>query len=199
MLFVAGAYLVVGSLVIWPMVHTNPIEMLGQMSSSAEHYVKGGYSLNNLLEATGVSLQMAMKLAALLAIGLAFGLLWLFRFSSALVLYAIASVATRAWCYHKLYDNIILSFLLLSLGLLAWETRGRGAWTAFLLVGFTLWMPGRLVHEDLWTVIQWLFWVAGLAVLLCHERMAPHGRSASGPGPDIGRPAEARAGIAPAA
>jgi hypothetical protein len=169
-LFVTGGYLLFGSLVIWPVVKTNPIEMLGQMVRSSEDFQQNGYSLNNLLEVFGLGVQPAMRLAAAAALLLAMVLLYLWRSSSMLTHYAIVALATRAWCYHALYDNLILVFLLLDLGLIAWRTKSRLAFWSYILVGITLWMPGRLIHVHVWMIAQWVVWVEALAVLLFLKR-----------------------------
>jgi hypothetical protein len=166
LLFVAGGYLVVGSLLIWPLIKTNPFEIMGQMTVAAEHFENKGYSLNNLLELFGMGAQSAMRVAAVVSLGLALSLLYLWRASSDLVLYAIAAVASRAWCYHRLYDNLILVFLLLALGVTAFRTRSPLALIAYFLVGITLWVPGRLTNDDWWIILQWAGWVIGLVILL---------------------------------
>jgi hypothetical protein len=169
-LLVAGSYLLLGSLVIWPIIKTNPIEMLGQMARSSERFEETGYSLNNLLEFFGLGVQPAMKLAALGSIILATGILYLWRSSSILTHYAIVALATRAWCYHVLYDNLILVFLLLALGLTTWRTQSRVALGSFIMVGITLWVPGRLIHVHSWMIVEWVAWIQGLAVLLFLKR-----------------------------
>jgi hypothetical protein len=170
LLFVAGGYLVLGTLLIWPLVKTNPVEVMTQMTATAEHFESFGYSLNNLFEKFGMESQAAMKLAALLALGAAMLVLYLWRATSMVTLFAVASVASRGWCYHRLYDNLILIFLLLALGLVAWRTRNPWSLIAYFLVGITLWMPGRLTDLDAWIVLQWIVWIGGLAGLLYWDR-----------------------------
>jgi hypothetical protein len=170
LLFVAGVYLVIGTLLIWPLVKTNPIEIMGQMTTSAEFFEGHGYSLNNFLEIVGVGAQTSMKMAALGTLGLAMAIMYIWRSSSMLVLYSIAAVASRAWCYHRMYDNLVLVILLLALGQIVWRTRSLMAFTSFILVGVSLWTPARLTEFSLWLVAQWAIWIEGLAVLLFFSR-----------------------------
>ena len=162
-LLVTGGYLLFGSLVIWPVIKTNPVEMLGQMMASSEHYQTHGDSLNNLLEFFGLGVQPAMRFAAVASLLLGIGFLYLWRFASILTHYAIVALVTRAWCYHALYDNLILAFLLLELGLTAWRARSwLGLWS-YILLGLTLWMPGRLIHVHAWAILRGWCGLRGLS------------------------------------
>ncbi len=169
-LSVTCVYLLLGSLIIGYVIKTNPIEMLGQMVRSSATFQESGYSLNNLLELFGMGIQPATKLAALASLSLAMGILFLWRSASMLTHYAIVALATRAWCYHRLYDNLILVFILLELGLIAWRTRSRLAFWSFILFGITLWAPGRIIHVRHSMIVQWMIWIEGLTVLLFLKR-----------------------------
>lgn len=170
LLIVSGGYLLVASMVIWPVIQTSPVEMLQQMLRSSEGFQEKGYSLNNLLEYFGLAVQPATKLAELGCPLIAAVILYLWRSSSMLTQYAIVALAARAWCYHRLYDNLVLVFILLDLGIITWKTRSLvGCWT-YLLFGLTLWVPGRFTNADIWMVTQWVAWVGGLSVLLYLRR-----------------------------
>jgi hypothetical protein len=169
-LVVAGVYLLVGSGVVAWAVHTNPLEMLHQMLTSSEHYQERGYSLNNVMELFHLDVQAAMKAAALVSLVAGMALLYVWRSSGLLIHFAITSVVARAWCYHALYDNLILVFLLLALGLAGWRAQSRLAMGSYVLLGISLWMPGRLTHLDVFAIAQWLIWVQALVVLLFLKR-----------------------------
>jgi hypothetical protein len=172
LLFVAGGYLLIGTLIIWPLVKIGPIEVLSQMTVAAGHYENAGYSLNNLLEGFGLESQLAMKLAAVVSLVAAMVILYLWRSASLLTLFGIAAVTSRGWCYHRLYDNLVLVFLLLALGMTAWRTRSLSAFLVYFLVGVSLWMPGRLTMQTSWIIFQWTVWMIGLVGLLYWERNA---------------------------
>jgi hypothetical protein len=173
MLAVAGAYLVVASLLIWPVVKTSPLESLGQMSALAVHFGDDGYSLNNLLEKGGLAPLTSQRAAALLAVMATFILLWLWRASSIWTLFAIAAFGSRFWAYHRQYDNIVLVFLLVPLALVALRTQRPLALAACVLLGLTLWLPGRLTNETWWITIQVIVWLGSLAVFLYEEATVP--------------------------
>jgi len=66
-------------------------------------------------------------------------LLYLWRQAPIITHFAIASVAARFWTYHSNYDNVIVAFLLLALGYLAWN---RKAWYYGLHFFWLAWVSG---------------------------------------------------------
>jgi hypothetical protein len=87
--------------------------------------------------------------------------------------FAIAAVAARFWSYHRTYDNLIVVFLLLALGSLAWSRNKAVLWAAFLLAGLSLWAPAQFTDHESFQLLQMLAWPACLAVLLYQEKKFP--------------------------
>ena len=184
MLVVAGVYLTVGTLVIWPWINTTPWQALGQMGTIASRFQGDGYSLCNVIEWFGVPPAPAMKASAVGVMLAAAVLTYWWRESSMVVLFGIAAMASRGWSYHRQYDNLVLAFLLIALGVAA-VRRSSVVWMAtFLALGITLWLPARLTtiekyeYATQWTLIQGAVWVIALVVLLMLEKRSVQTESA---------------------
>ncbi len=166
---VALVYIGAGSLVIWPMVKTNPFEMVRQMSTAAQDYVLAGYSLINVFVKLGLETAMAMKVAWIFTVALAAAMFFLWRSAPMLTHFAIAAVAARLWTYHTHCDNLILIFLLMALGQLAVRNHNGLAWAGFIVLGLSLWPAAYLCDVAAYRVFQCATWLACLAVLLFLE------------------------------
>jgi len=107
-----------------------------------------------------------------LVIALAAG--WQYRHSSALVAVSVAAIMGRLFMYHRQYDNVMLMFPLLTLGLLALTTRKRWAWIAFIVFGLSLWVPIPLTAYSPPVVVALsALWIAGGCVICWHARLVP--------------------------
>lgn len=168
-LLVATGYIGLGSVIVWLVVKTNPIEMLQQLVAVAEYYALQGYSLVNILGIFGVETRSAMELAAPLSLAAAMVLSYLWRSAPMLTHFAIAALTARLWAYHKDYDNLIMIFLMMALGVVALRNYSRLALAAFLVMGLSLWLPGRLTEIQVYRVFQWVAWLGCIAVLLIIE------------------------------
>ncbi len=169
----AGTYLIGSSLVIWAITKTNPLEMLSQMVSDSYRYMKDGYGPVNVLLAVGVAPQIVTGATALAVCLCATALMVARARRSLLVLFAIAGVAGRFWAYHKHYDNLILIFLLLMLGRVAFEDCRVMPRLFFVLVGLTLWSPGFFGNYLPFQVLQSVLWIGGLAVVFIYSDKPP--------------------------
>lgn len=163
---VATAYVVMASLVTWAVVKVDPLEMMGQMLASSNHWVGMTYGPLSLLLAAGLEPRVATPLNAALFLCAGAALHLRFRALDILAHYAIAGVVARLFAYHQVYDNLLLVFLLLALGLTAVRQRSAPARVAFLAVGLSLWPPAGLTDWRAYQVIQVLAWCGGLATLL---------------------------------
>lgn len=168
-LMVATGYIGLGSVIIWLVVKTNPIEMLQQLLAVAEYYALEGYSLVNILAIFGVETRSAMELAAPFSLALAMVLSYIWRSAPMLTHFAIAALTARLWTYHKDYDNLIMIFLLMALGVVAFRNYSRLAIAGFFVMGLSLWLPGRLTDIQVYRVFQCVAWLGCLAVLLIVE------------------------------
>lgn len=168
-LIVATGYIGLGSVIVWLVVKTNPIEMLQQLLAVSKYYALEGYSLVNILGSFGVETRSAIELAAPLSLALAMVLSYLWRSAPMLTHFAIAALTARLWTYHKDYDNLIMIFLMLALGVVALRNYSRLALAAFFVMGLSLWLPGRLTDIQVYRVFQGAAWLGCLAVLLIIE------------------------------
>jgi len=178
----ATAYVVLASLVTWVMTRTNPIEMLAQMYTLAQGWADhpnpsiheqiplGCNSFSSLLLDLHLDRKVATPLAAITGLLLAAVLMWLWRNSSTLTLFAIAATTGRLWSYHRPYDDVMLIFLMVALGKLVMTHRSIGTVLAFCLVGLSLWAPFPIRFPPLALQIALMSsWLFGLAILLAWE------------------------------
>jgi len=164
----ALAYVGLGTLVIWPTINASPLVWMAELLGTAHFYV-GDNSLMKLSVSGGLVPREAVGIAAGAAIAVALVVSYLWRQASMLTLFAVAGVAARFWTYHTHYDNLILIFLLLALGVHAIRHERRLAWAGFVAVGLSLWFPARLTDVAAYQTFQWVMWSAGLALLLILE------------------------------
>ena len=164
----AAAYVGLGALVVWPAIDASPFVWLTEVLGTASHYV-GDNSVVSLTVGSGLGARDAVKIAAVVTTAAALVVLYLWRHASMLSLFAIASVAARFWTYHTHYDNLILIFLMLALGVHALRHDRAWAWTGFVAVGLSLWFPARFADVAAYQTFQWVMWSAGLVLLLILE------------------------------
>jgi hypothetical protein len=132
-----------------------------------------GFGPLSMLVGVGLPTRTALLVTALVFGGIGAGLIFWWRKAETLVLFAIAAVAGRLGSYHQLYDNGMLLFLLLALGVNAARKQDRLGVVGFLVVGVSLWAPGRFCDWTMFQVFQILAWLFGLIVLLRGQRRNP--------------------------
>lgn len=182
----ALSYWLLSGAIAWAATGAGPVEMTGQMlqvgSTLTDHGTRGVIDLFAALGLDGKWTTLATMVAVLLAACIALAL-WPDRSLGSA--FAVAALAGRTWSYHKGYDNVLLVFLLLPLGLLAVKRKpARSAWTGFLLVGLSIWLPGRIAETEAVQVLQNVAWLAGLILLWQSQ-------------PQVARTTEAQTGISP--
>jgi hypothetical protein len=166
-------YVVVASLTTWAMIQTDPLEMTRQMLAAGTALTTQGYGPFNWIAATGIAASSAMLITMGVTTAVTLLLLALWRKASWLTLFAIAGVGSRLWTYHRDFDNLVLVFLMVALGLSALMRHRVPAMIGFLLMGFSLWPPGRVVAVPAYQIVQCLAWVACLGILLSETPRSP--------------------------
>jgi Glycosyltransferase family 87 len=162
-----AGYLIVADAVIWPVTKTNPIEMVLQMLHAGQAYMSAtSFGPLSILLSLGMPESKAVALAAISVLGIGAVLMWIWRQAAMLAQFAIASVVGRLWTYHRLYDNVMMLFLLVALGEMAIRSRKPLHVIMFLIVGLTLWAPGKACDHFAFQVFQDAAWTIGLGVLL---------------------------------
>jgi hypothetical protein len=184
----AAAYGVVATAITWVVTATSPIVMLQQMADYASSYITDGtFGPVDLAAALGASPAAMVWVPLSLALP---GLVLMAVVRPSLPLaFAIATVWARLWTYHKSYDDVMLVFVLVPLGVLAFgRARSAVAAGAFFAMGVLAWVPGRVLAITEVQIAQLAVWPVALLVLVHLERVAvrerwviPHGGAARDP------------------
>lgn len=162
----AAAYGVGASAFTWAVTGADSLQMLQQMAASAAKYVGDGtLGIMDMLAGFGIVSAAQVALTPIIVAVPAMALMTLSRHSLTLA-FAVAAVWGRLWTYHKSYDDVMLIFLLVPLGVLAFKAQSRVAVAAFGLMGVLAWIPGRLLAVPEIQMLQLVVWPAALAVLV---------------------------------
>jgi hypothetical protein len=168
-LALTAIYCCFGSLVVWKMIHVDPIELTRQMLSQSSKTTEGDVGLLGIGISLGIPYRIAAPTLGLAGLLLACAVTWVCRSTPPLAIFASASVWGRLFFYHRQYDNVMLLFLLLALGFVAIRNQRVGTWVIFFLVGISLWCPFRLVDYTLPVrIILTSTWLVGLFTVLRH-------------------------------
>ena len=171
-IYISGA-----STIIWIITKVDPIYMSKSIIEQSKYFAHKGYSSINFLTAMGIDTQMATILLALVGVVVIIGIFYIWRDSSLLTLFAVASVIGRVGTYHRFYDNVMLIFLLLGLIEITFNNSQRMNLLFLALVGISLWFPGRIVQiENVGTIVellQLIVWSISLIYLLVQVKLKP--------------------------
>ncbi len=170
-------YVALASGFIWWQTSTNPIEMLLQSLSAGAEYIHDSQGLVNVLLRLGVTPQRVTPILAATVALPGCAVLLAARHRPLIDLFAIAAVIGRLWAYHKTYDNIMLTFLLVATLSAALTSRSRIAVAGFFVTGLAAWAPASLSKNEPFLFFQLFCWVGGLVALLatpsrCDETVA---------------------------
>jgi Glycosyltransferase family 87 len=167
-------YIVGGSIVIWLVTKVDPIYMTNVIIYQSKYFADRGFSSINFLTQTGIDLKIATILMGLIGIAVITAIFYIWRNSSLLTLFAIASVIGRVWTYHRFYDNVMLIFLLLALLDLTFRNPQKSNILMLTLVGISLWLPARMITTSYFGIraqfIQLIVWIAALIYLLIQDK-----------------------------
>ena len=168
-----GAVCVAASLIPWALTGVNPIEMTQQMFRQSPYVTQGDTGFVGLAR-----LVMPYPLATIglgmtsLVITMVAG--WKYRDSSTLVTASVAAIMGRLFLYHRQYDNVMLMFPLLTLGLLALTTRKPWTWIVFVVFGLSLWVPIPLTaYSPPMVIALSAIWISGACVICWQARLVP--------------------------
>jgi|GEM_PF-2057094 len=174
---VATAYVAVATVDVLVRTQTSLLKWMSLVMESGEQLSDSGYSLLNYLMPTlnflGFSEKSSLVIVFLLVSAISIALMFLYRRSSLMLLFAIAAVAGRLATYHRAYDNFIIIFLLIPLGYLAFKHSEKIFWLGFTLIVLSLWGPVKLNANEVYNAFQILAWIIGLVILLAsHQKLA---------------------------
>lgn len=160
-----------GCVALW--LERNPVALLTQALGESAGWVPADSGPLRLLLELGVPQRAAVPLCAATALGVGSVVLWRFRRQPILVKGAILAVLARLWTYHRRYDDVLLVFLLMPLGVHALERRTPSAWLSFFAVGLTLWLPLRQQdHGTALVALKLAVWLLALWRLLSERASA---------------------------
>ncbi|MEM7308664.1 MAG: glycosyltransferase family 87 protein [Planctomycetota bacterium] len=163
---VAGAYWLACSLLVWRWLATDPLEWTGQMFWGTPLLELADVGALSFLAERGLGGPGTVLLLALAAAGVGLAGLRTLRGRPLLESFAVAGVVARVGTYHRVYDNGLIVFLLVALGVAFLERPTRSRAAAFLAVGVTLWLPSRLADGGPAVALQLAVW-CGATALLC--------------------------------
>ncbi|AFY77127.1 MAG: hypothetical protein IGR93_04445 [Hydrococcus sp. C42_A2020_068] len=132
--------------------------MLNTLLRQSKHFADEGYSSIAFLTNLGIAPTSATILLALIGVVAVTVIFYTYHNSSLLTLFAIASVIGRVSTYHRFYDNVMLIFFLLALLKMTFKNLHRLNILVLMLVGISLWLPGKTVGVDnLGILVQFFF------------------------------------------
>lgn len=162
-------YVGLGTLIIWRVTATNPVEMVMTVFRQSKSFADQGSSSVNFLVALGLNPDQAVLLLAPVAMAIVLLLFYQFRFSPLLTQFAIATVIGRVSTYHRNYDDLMVVFLLLALIDLGFRSPKLIHSLALALVAISLYLPARFTVIELVANAQLIIWFCGLVYLILFE------------------------------
>lgn len=181
-LAVTAAYIVVASFVIGHMTRTNPLEMIHQMIAQSSDTARGGIGPLQVAIDHGAPYAATNMIFGLTGLGTSCALMYIYRSASPLTLLSIAAVIGRLATYHRQYDNVMLMFPLVALGLLMLERMNVRRTVGFLIFGTSLWAPLRYSdYSDLVQLVLALIWIGGLCEILAQSDRSERKRTLPAP------------------
>ncbi len=144
-LAVAAAYTAFASAIVWGLVGTDPLTMVQQMQASGVEWGITDYTGTvdpiAVLTRLGAPPRVALQIAPPLCLAIGAGLMWPWRHSSLLTLFAIAALVGRLWVFHHHYDDVILLFVLFGLAEVLATRFSFGAAIGYAVLWLSLWLP----------------------------------------------------------
>ena len=161
------------SLLPWLMTGVGPVELFLQMLRQSRYVTIGDTSLLGQMRLL-LPYPIALTGLALVGVLTTAWLSWTHRGDSPLIAVSVAAVLGRLCLYHRQYDNVMLMFPLLTLGLLALNARKPWIWGAFAIYGITLWAPLPYASYHSFTILVLsAVWLFSLAIICGHAQQIP--------------------------
>ncbi len=160
-----GTLCALASLIPWALTGVDPIQMIEQMVYQSSHVTQGDVGLLGLLR-NFIPYSYAITSLSILGIITTLLLGLKYRNASPLVIFSVVSVLGRLCFYHRQYDNVMLAFPLMALGLLALIVRKRWAWLVFVVFGTSLWIPiPYAAYTPPIVIFLSVVWIVGAATI----------------------------------
>lgn len=165
-------YLSFATFLISILTQVSPASMFEDLIKQINYFVLKGTSLINYLNFNEniepsflIFLIGGVSLISLLI------LFYLFRNASLLTLFAASCVIARLCTYHRIYDDVMLVFLLLAFLKMLYQNPQIPKLVIFIALGLSLWLPAGLstfIYFP-WTMFQFTIWVTALGYLFVNE------------------------------
>lgn len=165
-------YLIFATFLISILTQASPANMFVNLIPQLNNFVLQGTSLinyfnfnKNIEPSFLIFIIGGVSLISLLT------LFHLFRNASLLTLFAASCVMARLCTYHRIYDDVMLVFLLLAFLKMVYQNPQTPKIVVFILLGLSLWLPSGLSSfmDSPWTIFQFTIWVIALCYLLVDE------------------------------
>jgi hypothetical protein len=167
----ASSFLLAASLLVGYLVKTSPAEMMQQMIRQSSAVFAGGIGPLNVMIDYHVPFNIATNGLALSGLIASLLLMIRWRNSATITLFSIGAVIGRLAVYHRQYDNVMLVFPLVALGLNMFQKPTRWRIGSFAIFGCSLWIPFR--YSDYTHPVELTLaavWVFGLCAILASSQ-----------------------------
>jgi hypothetical protein len=166
-------YMTIATVNIWAITKIDPIYMLDRIWQQYQYFAQQGNSGLNILLKFGISKNLAILSIAAIGLIVIFAIIYWCRDRSSLSLFAAGAVIARGIFYHRVYDNLMLFFLLLALLEKMFDRPRKGTIITFLLVGLSLWMPAKITDLPYTSSFQFSIWIYALIYLFAIDSRKP--------------------------
>ena len=163
-------YIIFGSLNIWIITKLTPVYMINKIIKQSKHFADKGYSGIHAFTALGFDPKQATILLGIIGILTITTIIYLCRNYSLLNLFAICSVIGRICIYHRIYDNLMLMFLLLAIIKITFDNLNKLNIFFLTLVSLSLWLPAIIIDFANLEFAQIVIWITALGHILIQSR-----------------------------
>ena len=163
-------YIILGSINIWIITKLTPIYMLNKIFKQSKYFAHKGYSGIHAFTALGFDPKQATLFLGIIGILFITIIIYFCRNYSLLNLFAICSVIGRVCTYHRIYDNLMLVFLLLAIIKITFEKPNKLNIFFLSLVSLSLWLPAIFIDSFKLEFIQIIIWLIALGHILIQGR-----------------------------
>lgn len=174
-------YIIIGSINIWIITKLTPIYMINKIFKQSKHFADKGYSGIHAFTALGLDPKQATILLGIIGILVITIIIYLCRNYSLLNLFAICSVIGRVCTYHRIYDNLMLMFLLLAIIKITFDNINKLNIFFLSLVSLSLWLPAIIIDSANLEFVQIMIWIAALGHIFIQGKQELRNVSSSQP------------------
>jgi len=169
-IFAFFLYIILGSTNIWVITKVTPVYMINKIFKQSKYFADKGYSGIHAFTGLGFDPKQATLLLGIIGLLVITIIIYLCRNYSLLNLFAICSVIGRVCTYHRIYDNLMLIFLLLALIKIFFDNPNKLNIFILSSVSLSLWLPAIIIDTANLEFAQILIWITALGHILIQGR-----------------------------